>query len=122
MDKETKKNRVEVIYHKGKRIVYGDFSGLSGSDFVKAIEQMEAESLKSPDKEILHLINFTDCWMNKEAKNRADKMMAKLFGSKFTVKSASFGTARVQEVIARGVKGDMYVGATMADAKEWLTR
>ena len=122
MDKETKKNRVEVMYHKGKRIIYGDFSGLSGPDFTKAIEQMQAESLKSPDKDILHLINFTDCWMNKEAKDGADKMMAKLFGSKFKVKSASFGSARTQEVIARGVKSDMYVGATMADALEWLTK
>ena len=121
MEKETV-NRVEIIYHKGKRIIYGDFSGLSGPDFLNGIQEMEAESLKSPQKEILHLINFTDCWMNREAKERADKMMAKLVGSKFKVKSASFGTARVQEVIARGVKGDMYVGTTKADALEWLTR
>ena len=122
MEKETvKKGKVEVIYHKGKRLIYGDFSGLSADHLVEAIDEMEDQSLSSPEKNILHLLNFTDCWMNNEAKERADKMMKKLMGAGFTVKTAGFGAARVQGVIARGVKSDMYIGRTKADALEQLT-
>ena len=122
MDKDTVKNgKIEVIYHKGKRIIYADFTGLSADHFIKAIAEMEDQSLSSPEKNILHLLNFTDCWMNNEAKERADKMMKKLMGAGFTVKTAGFGAARVQGVIARGVKADMYIGRTKADALEHLT-
>jgi hypothetical protein len=82
---------------------------------------MEDLSLSSPERNILHLLNFTDCWMNHEAKERADKMMKKLMGAGFTVKTAGSGAARVQGVIARGVKSDMYIGRTKADALEQLT-
>ena len=37
------------------------------------------------------------------------------------MKTSGFGAARVQGVIARGVKADMYIGRTKAEALEHLT-
>ena len=115
-------NRVSEILHKGKKIIYGDYSGLKLNDFIEIIEQQESVSLKSTDKNILHLLNFTDSKMNKESKERADTMIKNLNDKGFNVKTACFGIGSLQRYIASAVQKNMYFAKDMNDAKDWLVK
>ena len=114
-------SRVSSISHKGKTIIYGDYSGLMLDGFTNVIEQHEAASLKSPSKNLLHLLNFTDCKMNSQSKDQANAMLKRLNEKGYTVKSACFGIGTLQRVIAGAVQKEMYFGKNMDDAKDWLT-
>lgn len=114
--------RLEVIEHNGKKIIYANYTGLRGEDFVNVIAQQESESLKSQDKNILHLLNFTDCKMDREAQQRAEAMLHTLSGKGYTVKTACFGITGIQRIIANAVKRDMYFAPNIDDAKDWLTK
>lgn len=115
------KKRVDVITYKGKSIIYADYSELRGQEFSNVIAQQEAESLKSREKTILHLLNFTNCRMDDNTKERADKMIKTLSEQGYTVKTACFGIRGIQRLIARAVKRNMYFARSLDDAKEWLT-
>jgi hypothetical protein len=112
--------RARNLEHQSKAIVFGDYSGLDGEDFVEAIGQQEALSLESTDKNILHLLNFTGCRMSTAAKERADQMMKTLQSKGYTVKTACYGITGIQRVIANAVKRDMYFAKSEADARDWL--
>lgn len=114
--------RVEVLEYNGKKIIYADYSDMRGEAFVNTIAQQEAESLRSTDKTILHLLNFTNCRMDENARRRADTMIQTLSAKGYTVKTACFGITGIQRIIANAVKRDMYFAKNMEDAKEWLTK
>jgi hypothetical protein len=115
-------NRISEIQHNGKKIINGDYSGLKLNDFLEVIEQQENMSLKSPDKNILHLLNFTDCKMNTESKERANTMLERLNENGHNVKTACFGIGSLQRIIASAVQRNMYFAKNIADAKNWLVR
>ena len=115
-------NRVSEIMHNGKKIIYGDYSGLTTDDFLAVIEQQESASLKSIEKNILHLLNFTDCKMSGKSKDRANEMMKKLNEKGYTVKTACFGIGSLQRLIASAVQRNMYFAKNIDDAKDWLVK
>jgi hypothetical protein len=115
-------NRVSEVIHRDKKIIYADYSGLSFDDFVEVIGQQEAVSLKSPQKDILHLLNFTDCKMSTASKERANTMMKKLQENGYSVKTACFGIGSLQRLIASAVQKNMYFAKNMDDAKNWLVK
>jgi hypothetical protein len=115
-------NRISEVSHKGKTIIYGDYSGLTFDDFIKTIEQHEEASLKASDKNILHLLNFTDCKMSGDARDRAKAMLKKLNDKGYSVKSACFGIGSLQRLIASAVQKDIYFAKTREDAMDWLVK
>jgi hypothetical protein len=115
-------NRVTEVIHNGKKIVYGDYSGLVSNDFLEVIEKQEETSLKSNDKNLLHLLNFTDSKMSSAAKERANAMIKKLNDSGYNVKTACFGIGNLQRLIASAVKRDMHFAKNIDDAKDWLVK
>ncbi len=116
------KKRVELLIHNGKTIVCADYSHLRGDEFVEIIGEQERESLALPEEKILHLMNFTNCRMNEQARERADKMMNTLANKGHTVKTACFGIRGIQQIIAGVVKGDIYFAKNIKEAKDWLTK
>jgi hypothetical protein len=119
--KEAKmENRISEIQHNGKKIIYGDYSGLKLNDSLEVIGQQENMSLNSTDKNILHLLNFTDSKMNTESKERANAMLARLNEKGYNVKTACFGIGNLQRIIAGAVQKNMYFAKNIADAKDWL--
>ena len=115
-------NRVSEVIHRGKKIIYGDYSGLTFDAFMEVIEQQEEASLKLAQKDILHLLNFTDCKMSTASKERANAMMKKLQENGYSVKTACFGIGSLQRLIASAVQKDMYFAKNMDDAKDWLVK
>ena len=115
-------NRVSEISHRGRKIIYGDYSGLRFNDFNDVIGQQEAASLKATDKNILHLLNFTDSKMSANSKDRANAMLKTLIDNGYTVKSACFGIGNLQRLIASAVQRNMYFAKSMEDAKDWLVK
>lgn len=114
--------RVTVMSHKGHQIIYGDYSGTQGQDFLDVIQAQETQSLMSPTKDLLHLLNFTDCNMSSQARQRSDQMMAALTSKGYSVKTAAFGATGIQRIIANAVKKDVFFAKTMDEAKEWLVQ
>lgn len=114
------KSRVRVIEHKGRTIIYGDYSDVKGDDFIRAIGEQESVSLECREENVLHLMNFTNCTMSTEARRRAEQMIRTLYDSGRTVKSACFGVSGIQRVIVSAVKLDLYFSENIEDAKEWL--
>ena len=115
-------NRITEVMHNGKKIIYGDYSGLVSNDFLKVIEQQEEVSLKSNDKNLLHLLNFTDSKMSSAAKERANAMIQKLNDKGYSVKTACIGIGNLQRLIASAVKRDMHFAKNIDDAKDWLVK
>ena len=115
-------NRVSELSHKGKKIIYGDYSGLRFEDFSEVIGQQESASLKATDKNILHLLNFTDCKMSASSKDRANTMLKTLNDNGYAVKTACFGIGSLQRLIASAVQKSMYFAKNMEDAKDWLVK
>ena len=115
-------NRISEVSHKGKTIIYGNYSNLKLDDFIEVIKQQEEASLKATDKNILHLLNFTDCKMSSDAKERASAMLKTLHEKGYTVKTACFGIGTLQRLIASAVQKEMYFAKNIEDAKDWLVK
>ena len=96
--------RISEVSHKGRKIIYGDYSGLTFNDFVETIGLQEKVTLEATDKSILHLLNFTDCKMSSEAKDRAKNMLKTLNDNGYKVKTACFGIGTLQRLIANAPK------------------
>ena len=114
--------RVKLIEHRGRLIIYGDYSGLQQDDVLNEIEQLEKLSRKYSRWEILHLLNFTNCVMSSEARERADRMVKKLTEEGCTIRTACFGLKGLQRFIANAVKKDIYHAKSIDEAKNWLVR
>lgn len=91
-------------------------------DFLEVIGQQEEASLKSNDKDILHLLNFTDSKMSSASKERANAMIKKLNDKGYNVKTACFGIGNLQRLIASAVQRDIYFAKNIDDAKNWLVK
>lgn len=115
-------DRISEVSHKGKKIIYGDYSGLTFNDFVETIDQHEKVSLKAINKNIMHLLNFTDCKMSGEARDRAKTMLKTLNDNGYTVKAACFGIGTLQRIIASAVEKNMYFAKSKEDAMDWLVK
>jgi hypothetical protein len=114
--------RVKIIEHRGRFIFYGDYSGLQWDDFLNWIEQLEKLSMKYSRQEILHLLNFTDCAMGSEAKERVDRMVRKLTEEGSTIRTACFGVRGLQRIFANMGKRGIYFAKSEREAKDWLVR
>jgi hypothetical protein len=114
--------RIEILQYKGKEIVYGDFTGLRGEDFRAVAEAHEALSAQCTGKELLHLINLTNSYLDGDLRKHAAEMLERLTAKGYTVKTASVGISGIQRIILNAVKKDMHAAKTLEEAKEWLVR
>jgi hypothetical protein len=111
---------VHIVEHRGKRIYYANYANLKPEEFIKGIEELGSVCARSSEKNLLHLLNFTDCVMSSEARDKADEMVVTLQNRGYTIKTACFGVKGLQRVIANAVKKDMFFAKDEAQAKEWL--
>ncbi len=114
--------KVTLLNHKGKHIIYANYAGVSGSEFIDILKKQEKLSLRSIKKDIYHLMNFTDCKMENNSRNRANEMLTNLRANGFTVKSACYGITGLQRIIANVVKRDLFFAKDEYAAKDWLTQ
>ena len=114
---------VSWIEHKGKRILFEDYSGLVGDELLEVLYATEAEfkKLTSP---ILVLLDFTDSFVNQNYMNEL-KRLGKKYDS-LMVRTASVGVTGFKKALA--VAYNAYTGQghknayldTMEEALDWL--
>jgi len=64
--------KIKWINHKGKRILYADYSGLSEQDMIKQLDEGSAMLLKEKDS-ILYFGNFNNTVFTSEFMNKANQ-------------------------------------------------
>ncbi len=114
--------KVTLLNHKGKQIIYANYAGVTGSEFIDILQKQETLSLQSIKKDIYHLMNFTDCKMENNSRNRANEMLSKLRANGYSVKSACYGITGLQRIIANVVKRDLFFAKNEYAAKDWLAQ
>jgi hypothetical protein len=111
-------DRVSLIEYKGARILYADYSGLSGEEYIEVIEEFKNELLKQPPGSVVTLTNVTDTTVTNEIKDKLKDMGEQTEGiSKY---AAAVGVEGFKKVIAVLIRRDLYWADSLEEAKEWL--
>ncbi|MBN2532945.1 MAG: hypothetical protein JXB88_08640 [Spirochaetales bacterium] len=114
-------DRIQWLEHKGKRILYVDYSGLfAGPEYLELIGEMEKEILKYMNKpgSIYTITNVAGSHVNDEVKKRFDAMVRNTMG--ISKARAIVGIMGIQKLIARAIKKDVYFAGSIEEAKDWL--
>ncbi len=112
-------NRVSWIEHKGARILYADYSNLSGEEYIGAIEEFKNELLKQTPGSIVTLTNVTDSKVTNEVKEKLKELRSQTKG--ISKKAAAIGMTGFKKAIAVFIRKDLYWADSLEEAKEWLT-
>ena len=117
-------NRIKWIHHKGKRIVYLDYTNLSSNnekEFIKVLDEAKNFILGAGDN-LLILVDVRDSFGNSNIVKRM-KEDGKL-EKPFVLKEAVVGITRLKEVLLKGInlfsKIDIHPFRTIDEAKDWL--
>ncbi len=121
-------NRFQWIEYKGHKILFVDWSGIrQEADYLKVIEELEAEILKLPKgQKILMLIDQTGSIASLAITDRSKRMMdtAKENGIPDSptalVGNTGFSKAIVQAL--QFFRRDLHMADSIEDAKEWLIK
>ena len=115
--------RIRWIEYKGKKILYFDFSGLTGDQLrVKIIEPSGSYYKNLDEHSLLSLANVTGAYVNIDFMNRAKVILAER--SKYNKKSAVVGITGVKKVLIKAITRSSGHTFKLFDAeeeaKEWL--
>ena len=115
---------ISWIVHKGVKILYADYEGLSEEEFIKEMEQTKKIVLHSGEKIIHTLINATGTKTSKNIvmKGREVSKAYERVGIK-SIK-AMFGLSGVKKIIANTLYGadDYFITETEEEALNWLAQ
>jgi hypothetical protein len=114
--------RITWIVHEGKRILYNNYEGLGGDEFVGIIKQSEQEVLNSGQTVVYVINNVTDSYMNSESTRAAKDWVKNCNKKGITMVLALVGVSGIRRVIAQAIKRDMYFAKSLEDAKAWLAK
>lgn len=117
---------VTWIEYKGKRIIYGDYRKLKGTDLITAINQ-EAKLAQEVPGRVLILDDFTGCIADSAFVEHAKKIGKNIVEPK-TEKCAILGVEGVKKVLLNaynwftGAGARQRVFTSELEAKEWLVK
>ena len=114
---------ISWIEHKGKRILFEDYSGLVGDEMLEVLYASEVE-FKKQTSPILVLLDFTDSHVNQKFMDEL-KRLGKEYDA-LIEKSASAGVTGFKRALA--VAYNLYTGQghknpyfdSLEEAKDWL--
>lgn len=114
-------DRIRWIEHKGKKILFCDYSGLPGVEQLKVIEEAKNEMLKQPlDSVLLVLADITDTYTIQVVKEKFTELTE--VRNRFKGSDATVGITGVKKIMANAIKRGIYFADTIEDAKEWLVK
>lgn len=120
-------SRVQWIKHKGKEIIFCDYSNISDEEeFIQAVGETETEVLKqAPGTLILMLIDVTGSRITSTVTGRARELAAearkKGIPSSPTAIVGVSGPAQKAVVMAmQFLRPDLHIAESIAMAKDWL--
>ncbi len=115
---------MEWITHKGKRILYIDYGGLSQEEELKQIDEATKTLVETNDKNNLTLSDLSRALITQEFVTMS-KEKGKI-SRNFTKKAAVVGVEGVRKILLRAVNtvsGNPRVPfSTVEEAKDWLVR
>jgi hypothetical protein len=111
-------DRVSWIEHKGARILYADYSGLSGKEYIAVIEKFKNELRKQAPGSVVTLTNVTGTTVTNEVKDKFKELREQTEG--ISKAAAAIGLTGFKKAIAVLIRQDMHWADSMEEAKEWL--
>lgn len=120
-------NRVQWIEHKGKRILFCDYTNIGDEEtFVQAIVETEKEVLKqAPKTLILMLIDATGSRITSKVTGRARELAAKarakdIPSSPTAIVGVTGPAQRAVFTAMQFLRPDLHAAESIAAAKDWL--
>ena len=87
---------VQWIEHKGKKIMFCNFAGLAGDEYMEAMEATQQEVLKLPEGSFyLCLMNVLNVRMTPEMTNKGREILAIVEKRRLTEKLALVGVSEI---------------------------
>ena len=123
---EDQGSRIQWIQHKGKRILFVDFTNIQEeAAYLKAIEELEVEIFKLPkEHQALILINQSGSIASKAVTDRSKQMMAaakkKGIPDSPTALVGNIGFSKAVALAIQFFRPDIYLADDVESAKEWL--
>ena len=111
-------DRISWMEHKGARILYVDYTGLSGQEYLGVIQEFEDVLLKQPPGSVVTLTNVTGTTVTNEIRDRFKLLAERSAG--ISKGSATMGVTGFKRAIAVLIRKDLYYATSLEDAKEWL--
>lgn len=112
---------VQWIEYKGKRILFNNFAGLAGAEYMAAVEASQQELQKLPDgTHYLSLTDTTHVTLTAEMSAKGREVMAMVKKKKLVPVAAIVGISGIAATVAKLVQPTMYFAKTLEEAKEWL--
>ena len=111
---------VRWIEHKGKKILYCDYSDLTEVEVIAVIEDHEKVLLECGKSSVLILNRAPDVKITSRIKNRGDESDHLLKSRGIENVTAVVGLPTLQRIIASVIKRDIFFAKSEAEAMEWL--
>ncbi len=112
---------VQWIEHKGKKILFSNYSGLEGEEYLRAIDETKQELLKQPaGSRVLTLTDTSNSHATVATKDKAKEQQAAMKEKGIATQAALVGVSGWQKVIAQLIRRDVYFAQGIEDAKDWL--
>jgi hypothetical protein len=109
------------IEHKGKRILFCDFSNFSEEEYLQGTEDMEKELIaQGKGSFTLLLIDVKDSHMSQVTSDRGKKTIEILTPLNITTKTSMIGISGVKRIIAQAISRDVHFDKDLESAKDWL--
>ena len=119
-------NRIQWIQHKGKRILFGNWSGIrEEAEYLRAIEELEAEILKQPKgHRVLTLLDQSGSIATPAITERSKRMIATAKEKGIPDSpTALVGNTGFQKAIIQAMqffRRDIYIADSIEAGKDWL--
>ena len=110
--------RVYWVEHKGTRILVGDYSRLSGQDYVVAIQAFEDELAGQTPGSVCTISVVTDSTVTTEVKDKFKEMSERTQG--ISKAASTVGLSGFKKALAVLIRKDLYWADSLEDAKDWL--
>ena len=113
--------RVQWITHKGKRILFSDYSGLAGDEYIAALEATEREIIQHPaGSTLLTLVDLTDSTVSSAAVKRGQELEVARKQRGVRTFVATVGLVGMKAVLIQFVRKDVHAVASVEEGKDWL--
>ena len=111
-------DRVRWIEYKGARILVADYSGLSGAEYLSAIDGFKAQLLRQPRGSVVTLTDVTGSVVTEEVKDKLKELAEQTQG--ISKAAAAVGITGFKKAIAVLIRRDLYWASSFEEAMEWL--
>jgi hypothetical protein len=115
-------SRVQIVPHKGKQIVYLDFSGCKVADLLPALEEAKRVIAKQPKESGLILTNVTDTEISKDTSALMKDFTT--HNKPYVKASAVVGVEGLKKIIYNAVQAvsGRHISSfgTIDQARDWL--